>query len=172
MEWVDARLGESLARLTDCAPALAAKLRREAALGTEMGGLGVGGHAATCGACWCAFVLGRWDALRQACPLLRADEVGLAFGARPRQRHEAAGAPLDILLSARAEYAGLLDRLDVAYTSIDVEQDDVMRDRAIAIAGRQAVPVIVLPDWSHLVEPTDPELEDQLRALGLVDGAA
>ena len=34
MEWVDARLGESLARLTDCAPALAAKLRREAALGT------------------------------------------------------------------------------------------------------------------------------------------
>ena len=112
MEWVDARLGESLARLTDCAPALAAKLRREAALGTEMGGLGVGGHAATCGACWCAFVLGRWDALRQACPLLRADEVGLAFGARPRQRHEAAGAPLDILLSARAEYAGLLDRLD------------------------------------------------------------
>ena len=33
-------------------------------------------------------------------------------GARPRQRHETAGAPLDILLSARAEYAGLLDRLD------------------------------------------------------------
>jgi mycoredoxin len=66
----------------------------------------------------------------------------------------------------------LLDRLDVAYTSIDVEQDDVMRDRAIAIAGRQAVPVIVLPDGSHLVEPTDPELEGQLRALGLVDGTA
>jgi mycoredoxin len=66
----------------------------------------------------------------------------------------------------------LLDRLEVPYTSIDVEQDDAMRDRAITIAGRQAVPVIVLPDGSHLVEPTDPELEDRLRSLGLVDGTA
>lgn len=47
-----------------------------------------------------------------------------------------------------------------------------MRDRIIALAGRQAVPVIVLPDGSHLVEPTDPELEGQLRALGSVGGSA
>jgi mycoredoxin len=63
----------------------------------------------------------------------------------------------------------LLDRLGVPYTSIDVEQDDAMRDRAVAIAGRQAVPVIVLPDGSHLVEPTDPALEGRLRELGLLD---
>lgn len=62
----------------------------------------------------------------------------------------------------------LLDRLGVAYTSIDVEQDDARRDEAIAIAGRQAVPVIVLPDGSHLVEPTDPDLEARLRELGLI----
>jgi hypothetical protein len=43
-----------------------------------------------------------------------------------------------------------------------------MRDRAVTIAGRQAVPVIVLSDGSHLVEPTDPELEARLRQLGLV----
>jgi len=62
----------------------------------------------------------------------------------------------------------LLDRLGVPYLDIDIEADDAMRDRALAIAGRQAVPVIVLSDGSHLVEPSDPALEARLRELGLV----
>jgi mycoredoxin len=64
----------------------------------------------------------------------------------------------------------LLDRLGVSYLDVDIEADEAMRERAVAIAGRQAVPVIVLSDGSHLVEPTDPALEARLRALGLIPG--
>lgn len=63
----------------------------------------------------------------------------------------------------------LLDRLGVSYSYLEVDKDDALRDRAVEIAdGAQSIPVIVFPDGSHLVEPSDPELREQLRRSGLV----
>ena len=38
-----------------------------------------------------------------------------------------------------------------------------IRERAIEIAGRQNIPVIVFDDGSHLVEPSNPELLAKVR---------
>lgn len=59
----------------------------------------------------------------------------------------------------------LLDRLGVLYAYLEVDTDDALRDRAIAIAGRQSIPVIVFPDGSFLVEPSDPELTERVASL-------
>ncbi|MBU6280133.1 MAG: glutaredoxin family protein [Actinomycetales bacterium] len=61
-----------------------------------------------------------------------------------------------------------LNALGVAYEYLDVEHDDELRDEAIAIAGRQSIPVVVLPDGSHLVEPSNPDLEARLRGLNVI----
>lgn len=61
-----------------------------------------------------------------------------------------------------------LTALGVTYEYLDVEYDDALRDEAIAIAGRQSIPVVVLPDGSHLVEPSNPDLEARLRALNVI----
>ncbi|HAN71810.1 MAG TPA: NrdH-redoxin [Actinobacteria bacterium] len=61
-----------------------------------------------------------------------------------------------------------LDGLGVAYVYLDVEHDDALRDEAVAIAGRQSIPVVVLPDGSHMVEPSNPDLEVRLRELGVI----
>ena len=60
----------------------------------------------------------------------------------------------------------LLDRLGVAYEYLEVDTDDALRDRAIEIAGRQSIPVIVFPDGTFLVEPSDPALAEKVAALG------
>lgn len=52
---------------------------------------------------------------------------------------------------------------NVPFTDIDVEHDDEARSRAIELAnGRANIPVVVLPDGSVLVEPTDAELATAL----------
>ena len=61
----------------------------------------------------------------------------------------------------------LLDRLGVEYAYLQVDTDDALRDRAIAIAGRQSIPVIAFPDGSFLVEPSDPALAEKVADLGL-----
>lgn len=62
----------------------------------------------------------------------------------------------------------LLTRLDVPHEYLEVDTDDELRDRAVELAGRQSIPVIVLPDGSVLVEPSDPELRGALVEQGLV----
>lgn len=57
----------------------------------------------------------------------------------------------------------LLDREGVGYTYVDVEHDEAARLRAIEIAGRQNIPVIVFDDGTHLVEPSNPELLAKVR---------
>ena len=64
----------------------------------------------------------------------------------------------------------LLDSLGVDYVYLQVDTDDGLKDKAVAIAGRQSIPVIVFPDGTHLVEPSDPELRGVLVAAGLVSG--
>lgn len=61
-----------------------------------------------------------------------------------------------------------LDSLGVDYVYLDVEHDDALRDEAVAIAGRQSIPVVVLPDGSHMVEPSNPDLEARLKALNVI----
>ena len=62
-----------------------------------------------------------------------------------------------------------LERLGVEFVYRDVAANDVDKDEAIAISDRQSIPVIVLPDGSHLVEPSNPQLESELRRLSLID---
>lgn len=59
----------------------------------------------------------------------------------------------------------LLDGLGVDYDYVDTEAIEDAADRARAISGRMNIPVIVFPDGSHLVEPTDPELRDKLATV-------
>ncbi len=56
----------------------------------------------------------------------------------------------------------LLDRLGAEYDYVDLEAVADGATRAHAISGRTNIPVIVFPDGSHLVEPSDAELESAL----------
>lgn len=51
-----------------------------------------------------------------------------------------------------------LDRAGIEYDYIDIEAVPDGASQAQAISGRTNIPVIVLPDGTHLVEPTDAEL--------------
>jgi mycoredoxin len=59
----------------------------------------------------------------------------------------------------------LLDQRNVRYEWIDVEHDPEKAEEARRIGGRKNIPVIVLPDETVLVEPTDPELDRALNRL-------
>lgn len=56
----------------------------------------------------------------------------------------------------------LLDASGVEYDYVDVEAVREGADRAFAISGRTNIPVILFPDGTHLVEPTDAELAAKL----------
>ena len=60
----------------------------------------------------------------------------------------------------------LLDSLGVTYTYVDVEHDAGGADAALAISGRTSIPVVVFPDGTHKVEPSDLDLEAKLREVG------
>ncbi|MBW4720081.1 glutaredoxin family protein [Saccharothrix obliqua] len=56
---------------------------------------------------------------------------------------------------------------EVPFTEVDVEHDDVARDKAVEIAGgRKNIPVIVLPGGGVLIEPTNSQLAEAVAALG------
>jgi glutaredoxin-like protein len=56
----------------------------------------------------------------------------------------------------------VLDESGVAYEYVDLEADVSAADRAFAISGRKNIPLIVFPDDSHVVEPSDEELRGRL----------
>ena len=60
----------------------------------------------------------------------------------------------------------LLDRLEVDYDYVDLLLVEDGADRARAISGRTNIPVIVFPDDTHMVEPSDAEVRTKLVALG------
>jgi mycoredoxin len=62
----------------------------------------------------------------------------------------------------------LLDGLGIDYTYIDVEADESAAGRAEEISGRKNIPVVVLPNGKHFVEPSDAELQGELESAGLV----
>jgi glutaredoxin len=61
-----------------------------------------------------------------------------------------------------------LDELGVGYDYLDVEADAALADEAQRISGRTNIPVVVFPDGSHQVEPTNPQVEAKLRELSLL----
>jgi mycoredoxin len=62
----------------------------------------------------------------------------------------------------------LLDSLSVTYDWIDLETTDGAPETAVSISGRMSTPLIVFPDGTHQVEPTDADLRSKLDELGLV----
>lgn len=62
----------------------------------------------------------------------------------------------------------LLDMLGVDYDYIDLLLADDGTDRATEISGRTQIPVIVFPDGTHVVEPSDSLLHAKLAQLGSI----
>lgn len=61
-----------------------------------------------------------------------------------------------------------LDELGVAYQYIDLEADPAAADVAREISGRTNIPVVVYPDASHHVEPSNADVEAKLKELQLI----
>lgn len=56
----------------------------------------------------------------------------------------------------------LLERRAADFVWVDVEHDPAMAEEAKRIGRSKRIPVIAFPDGSVLVEPTDPELSEEL----------
>ena len=61
-----------------------------------------------------------------------------------------------------------LDELGVEYTYIDLEAEPAAADVARDISGRTNIPVVVDPDASHHVEPSNADVESKLRELNII----
>lgn len=61
----------------------------------------------------------------------------------------------------------VLTQENVDYIHHDVENDDAAAKRAQEISGRKNIPVILFPDGTHMVEPSNPELTAKIRELHL-----
>ena len=61
-----------------------------------------------------------------------------------------------------------LTDLGIPFEYIDVEADAAAADEAQRISGRTSIPVVVYPDGTHQVEPSNPEVESKLRELTLL----
>ena len=62
----------------------------------------------------------------------------------------------------------LLDTLNVDYDYVDLLLVEEGADRAHAISGRTQIPVILFPDGTHVVEPSDSILHAKLTQLGSI----
>jgi glutaredoxin-like protein len=60
-----------------------------------------------------------------------------------------------------------LDGLGIDYAYIDIEHDDAEAEEAKRISGRMNIPVVVFPDGSHQVEPSNADVEAKLAELSL-----
>jgi mycoredoxin len=61
-----------------------------------------------------------------------------------------------------------LDELGVDYTYVNLVEDPSAADVARDISGRTNIPVVVYPDATHHVEPSNADVEEKLRALALI----
>ena len=62
-----------------------------------------------------------------------------------------------------------LNDLGVIFEFLDVDADPEHKARAIDISGKPNIPVVVFPDETHQVEPSNTELESKLRELNLIN---
>jgi mycoredoxin len=61
-----------------------------------------------------------------------------------------------------------LDQLGVEYRYVDLVADPAATDVARDISGRTNIPVVVYPDSTHHVEPSNADVESKLRELALL----
>ena len=61
-----------------------------------------------------------------------------------------------------------LDELGIEYDYIDLEAEPAAAEVAREISGRTNIPVVVYPDASHHVEPSNADVESKLRELSLI----
>ncbi|MGF3057198.1 glutaredoxin family protein [Microbacterium sp. YY-01] len=61
-----------------------------------------------------------------------------------------------------------LDELGIEYTYIDLVAEPAAADVAKEISGRTNIPVVVYPDATHHVEPSNADVEAKLRELSLI----
>ena len=61
-----------------------------------------------------------------------------------------------------------LDGLGVPYRYVDLEAEPDAVEVAREISGRTQIPVVVYPDATHHVEPSNADVEAKLRELGVV----
>ena len=61
-----------------------------------------------------------------------------------------------------------LDGLGLNYKYVDLEADPDAADVAREISGRMQIPVVVYPDATHQVEPSNADVEAKLRELALI----
>ncbi|MCC2033006.1 glutaredoxin family protein [Microbacterium allomyrinae] len=61
-----------------------------------------------------------------------------------------------------------LDDLGVSYTYVDLVADPAAADVARDISGRTNIPVVLYPDATHHVEPSNAAVESKLRELSLI----
>ena len=59
----------------------------------------------------------------------------------------------------------VLDREGTEYTYVDLVAEPEAVEVAKGISGRANIPVILFPDGSHMVEPTNNELLDKIKQL-------
>jgi mycoredoxin len=59
-----------------------------------------------------------------------------------------------------------MDRNNVAYEYINIEEDAAATEKVIEInGGMKSIPVIIFEDGTHLTEPSDNDLQAKLEAL-------
>ncbi|SDH22718.1 glutaredoxin domain-containing protein [Microbacterium sp. 77mftsu3.1] len=61
-----------------------------------------------------------------------------------------------------------LDTLGVDYRYVDLEAEPDAADIAREISGRTNIPVVVYPDATHHVEPSNDDVAAKLRELSLI----
>ncbi len=61
-----------------------------------------------------------------------------------------------------------LDGLGIEYRYVDLEADPAAADIAKDISGRTNIPVVLYPDNTHHVEPSNADVEEKLRELSLI----
>lgn len=61
-----------------------------------------------------------------------------------------------------------LDDLGVAYRFVDLVAEPEAADVARDISGRTNIPVVVYPDSTHHVEPSNADVEAKLRELQII----
>ncbi|WP_300266784.1 glutaredoxin domain-containing protein [Microbacterium sp.] len=61
-----------------------------------------------------------------------------------------------------------LDDLGIEYTYVDLVAEPAAADVAREISGRTNIPVVVYPDASHHVEPSNDDVAAKLRELSLI----
>jgi len=66
----------------------------------------------------------------------------------------------------------IFDRAGARYRYVDLVQDPAAADVARDISGRTSIPVILYPDRSHQVEPSNADMLRKIDELGLGPGLA